>query len=101
MNTFSLILKSLLLSLVLSFPAFAAGPVNINTADAAALSANLHGVGPAKAQAIVKYRKEHGDFASVDDLEKVKGIGPETVKDNRTILTVGGDDATHEGSHSQ
>lgn len=90
------------LALTILFSALAfGGTVNINTATANELAEVATGIGPAKAQAIVKYRKEHGDFASVDDLEKVKGIGPETVKDNRTILTVGGDDATHEGSHSQ
>lgn len=89
MTKFALILKSLLLSLVLSFSAFAAGPVNINTADAAALAEALHGVGPAKAQAIVEHRKANGPFRSADQLVAVKGIGLATVEKNRDRIQVG------------
>ena len=89
MNKFALVLKSLLLSLVLSFSAFAAGPVNINTADAASLAANLTGVGPAKAQAIVDYRKANGAFRSPEQLALVKGIGLKTVEKNRDRIVVG------------
>ncbi len=49
--------------------------VNLNTADAATLEA-LPGIGPATAQAIIAYREANGPFASVDDLQNVKGIGP-------------------------
>ncbi len=90
MNKFALVLKSLLLSLVLSFSAFAAGPVNINTADAASLAANLTGVGPAKAQAIVEHRQANGPFKSADQLAAVKGIGLATVEKNRDRIQVGG-----------
>lgn len=89
MNTFTLILKSLLLSLVLSFSAFAAGPVNINTADATTLAANLNGVGAAKAQAIVEHRQANGPFKSADQLASVKGIGLATVEKNRDRIQVG------------
>lgn len=89
MNKLSIILKSLLLSLVLSFAAFAAGPVNINTADATALAANLHGVGPAKAQAIVEHRQANGPFKSADQLAAVKGIGLATVEKNRDRIQLG------------
>ena len=89
MNKFALLFKSLLLSLVLSFSAFAAGPVNINTADAAALAANLHGIGPAKAQAIVEHRQANGPFKSADQLAAVKGIGLATVEKNRERIQVG------------
>ncbi len=60
-----------------------AGPVNINTADAATISAELQGVGLTKAQAIVDYRKAHGPFRSYEDLTLVKGIGARTVEINR------------------
>lgn len=66
-----------------------AAPVNINTADAPALMAAIKGVGEKKAQAIVKYRKEHGPFKSVDELADVPGIGEKTVQKNRNNLTVG------------
>lgn len=71
------VIGSFLLSLFLVVPAFAA--VDINSADEAALS-SLNGLGPAKAAAIVQYRKEHGKFKTVDELTNVKGIGPKIVE---------------------
>jgi len=53
--------------------------VNINTATLAELE-TLKGIGPTKAQAIIQYRKEHGSFKSVNDLDHVKGIGLKTVQ---------------------
>jgi competence protein ComEA len=52
-----------------------AGPVDVNTADAATLE-SLPGIGPALAAAIVSFRDEHGPFATVDSLLEVPGIGP-------------------------
>ncbi len=60
-----------------------AGPVNVNMADAKTLSEELTGIGLARAQAIVDYRKAHGPFRSVDDLLKVKGVGQRTLELNR------------------
>lgn len=57
--------------------------ININTADAGRLAENLHGVGPAKAEAIISYREEEGRFTTPEHLEEVDGIGPQTVSDNR------------------
>lgn len=51
------------------------GTININTATEKTLE-ELPGVGPATAKAIVDYRTKSGPFASVQDLSKVKGIGP-------------------------
>ncbi|HVH34007.1 ComEA family DNA-binding protein [Tahibacter sp. UC22_41] len=82
--------KSLALSLALCFPAFAAQPVNINTADAGTIAANLKGVGQTKAEAIVAYREKNGSFKSADDLVKVKGIGDKTVAANREFILVEG-----------
>lgn len=65
-----------------------AGPVNVNTADAETLSAELKGVGISKAIAIVEYRKANGPFRSADDLAKVKGIGERTVEVNRPNILV-------------
>ena len=65
-----------------------AGPVNINTADAETISAELKGVGLTKARAIVEYRKKHGPFRSADDLSLVKGIGERTVELNRSDIVV-------------
>ena len=65
-----------------------AGPVNINTADAETISAELKGIGLSKARAIVEYRKKHGPFRSADDLSLVKGIGERTVELNRSDIVV-------------
>lgn len=74
---------------LLSLSALAfAGQVNINTADAETISTELNGIGLAKAQAIVDYRKKHGPFRSVDDLSLVKGIGERTVDKNRVDIDV-------------
>ena len=42
----------------------------------------------AKAQAIIRYRDEVGPFRSVEELEEVKGIGPNTVKRNKARISV-------------
>lgn len=84
------ILASLILSFALFAPAFAASPVDINTADAQALADGLNGIGLSKAQAIVAYRNEHGPFRSADDLTEVKGIGQALVEKNRDTIVVGG-----------
>lgn len=59
-----------------------AEPVNINQADAETISKALNGVGPKKAEAIIQYRKEHGDFKTLKDLESVSGIGAKTIQIN-------------------
>ena len=75
--------------LIACLPLFAfAGPVDINTADAETISAELKGVGLAKAKAIVEYRKKHGPFKSPGDLSLVKGIGERTVEINRANIRV-------------
>lgn len=67
-----------------------AGKVDINNANEAALIENLEGVGPVKAKAIVDYRKKHGKFKTYDDLMQVPGIGVETVKKNKSNLSLSG-----------
>ena len=64
--------------------------VNINKASKEDLK-NLKGIGDTRAQDIIDYRKKNGDFKSVDELEKVKGIGPGTMKQIRANVTVSGD----------
>ena len=56
----------------------AAGTVNINTADAAALE-TLPGVGPVLASSIISWRDENGAFRAVDELLAVSGIGEKTL----------------------
>lgn len=89
MKSFAIVLKSLALSLLLATTAYAADKVNINTADAAAIDAALLNVGPAKAQAIVDYRKANGAFKSLEELAMVKGIGLKTVEKNRERIELG------------
>ena len=82
--------RSVLLGAALALASFGAyaGPVNINTADAATLAAELTGVGPALAQAIVKDRAEHGKFDSPEALTRVKGVGEKIVERNRANILV-------------
>lgn len=66
-----------------------AGPVDINSADAATLARELKGVGPARAEAIVAWREANGPFRSPEDLVLVQGIGERVLEDNRERLTAG------------
>ena len=87
-------MKSILVrvSSALAFGCFAfaaaAGPVNINTADAAKLASELQGVGPALAEAIVADRKANGNFATPEALTRVKGIGARIVEINKANILV-------------
>jgi len=71
--------------LVVLPPADAA--VNLNTASKDELVA-LVGIGPAKAQAILDYRKANGPFKTVEDVKNVKGIGAKRLEKFRDQLTV-------------
>jgi competence protein ComEA len=80
--------RSALLALAL-LPVLAwAGPVDLNTADAATLARELKGVGPARAEAIVAWREANGPFRSPEDLVKVQGIGERVLEDNRGNIKV-------------
>src|ERR1044071_10479737 len=85
------VMKNWILALVAFFvlagSALAAG--NINTATKEELT-SLKGVGDKRAQEIIDYRKKNGDFKSVDELEKVPGIGPGIMKQIRSQVTVTG-----------
>lgn len=61
--------------------------ININTASKNELM-KLSGIGAVKAEAIISYRNEFGKFKTIDELQKVNGIGEATfakIKDNITI----------------
>jgi len=82
-------MKLLLAAIILTIGGIAfAGPVNVNTADAETISAELQGVGITKAIAIVEYRQANGPFKTADDLAMVKGIGARTVEINRKNILV-------------
>ncbi len=61
--------------------------VNINTADAQTMSQHIRGIGLKKAHAIIQYRLKNGKFKTVQDLVKVKGIGPKLIQKNKDVLT--------------
>jgi len=96
-------IRALALALLLSTTALAAGTesgargsgralsgvVNVNAATAEELSL-LPGVGPAKAQAIIRYRTEHGAFKRVEDLSQVKGIGEKQLERIRPHVSLEG-----------
>ncbi|MCS2608984.1 ComEA family DNA-binding protein [Halomonas dongshanensis] len=62
-------------------------PININTADAELL-AELPGIGPSRATAIIDEREANGEFTSADDLTRVSGIGAATVDNMRDQITI-------------
>lgn len=59
--------------------------VNINTADKEMLTL-LPGIGPVLAEAILAYRKDNGNFKSIDELTKVKGIGEKNLAKLKPFL---------------
>ena len=63
-------------------------PININTADQASLE-TLTGIGPVKAETIITFREEYGPFSSIEEIQKVPGIGPVTFEKIKDFLTVG------------
>lgn len=75
---FAALLFSISLGLSSSVLAQDVAPINVNTADAELL-AELPGIGPSRADAIIEERETNGAFESAEDLARVSGIGPATV----------------------
>jgi competence protein ComEA len=92
-------MKKLLLAFAIWFALSGAAlaVVNINTATKEELT-TLKGVGDKRAQEIIDYRKKNGNFKSVDDLEKVPGIGPGLMKQIRSDVTVTGKTSSDKAS---
>lgn len=61
------------------------GPVSLSSATQSDLEA-LDGVGPALATRIIEWRKAHGGFSSLDQLDEVPGIGPARMETLRPHL---------------
>ena len=61
--------------------------LDLNAASLADLT-GLPGIGPAKAQAILDYREEHGPFRRIEDLMRVSGIGEGTFQQLEPYITV-------------
>jgi comEA protein len=64
-----------------------AAKVNLNRAGTDELQ-TLPGVGPVLAQRMVEWRRAHGRFRTVDDLQEVKGIGKKRLEQLRPLVTV-------------
>ncbi|MGB6431002.1 MAG: helix-hairpin-helix domain-containing protein [Candidatus Acidiferrales bacterium] len=64
-----------------------AKPLNLNTATADQL-AQLPGIGPKTAQAIVNFRKTSGPFRRVEDLLAIRGISRRKLNAIRPYVTV-------------
>lgn len=62
--------------------------IDINSATAAELDL-LPGIGPALAERILASRRDIGPFRSIDDLDRVKGIGPRTIEKLRAHISIG------------
>ena len=61
--------------------------INLNTASKEQLM-TLSGVGSAKADAIIAYRKEQGGFQSIEDIMKIEGIKEGVFKKIKDKITV-------------
>lgn len=64
-----------------------AGPVGLNTADLGRLQ-TLPGIGPRMARRIVEARVAGGAFRRLEDLRRVKGIGPRTLEKLRPLVEI-------------
>jgi len=80
---------SLLLAALLAYAGAAFAVVNINSASQKQLE-ELPGVGPAKAKAIIDYRKKNGPFKTTADIKKVEGIGDATYDQIKGDLVTSG-----------
>lgn len=61
--------------------------ININTADVNQLQ-TLSGVGAKKAQDIIDYREQNGDFKKIEELQNVSGFGAKSIEKLKENLTV-------------
>ena len=61
--------------------------ININTAEKKELI-KLPKVGAVTAERIIRHRDDYGQFKTIDDLLKVKGIGPKTLEKMKPLITL-------------
>jgi competence protein ComEA len=64
------------------------GQVDLNAATAVQLQA-LPAIGPKMAARILAYRRKHGPFRRLEELQQVPGIGPRTLEKLRPLITCG------------
>ena len=63
------------------------GPININRASAKEFD-GLAGIGPVIAKRIVEYRRINGPFMTIEDLQKVSGIGSAKFEEFKSKVSV-------------
>ena len=63
------------------------GKININTATKEQLT-SISGIGDGRAESIIKYRSEHGKFATIEDIKNVSGIGDSIFENIKDYITV-------------
>ena len=61
--------------------------ININTATKEEFL-TINGIGDAKAESIIKYREENGNFKTIDDIKNVSGIGDSLFESIKEYITV-------------
>lgn len=64
------------------------GKVDVNTAGVDELAA-IEGLSSGQARYLVEHRDANGPFHSIDDLKKVRGIGPRTIKGIKSYIYTG------------
>lgn len=74
--------------LLLNQPLKSTNLVDINKAAIDELE-KLPSIGPTKAKEIVEYRNAHGPFSNIEELLKVKGIGPKTLNKIKRLVKIG------------
>lgn len=72
-------------------------PINLNTATSEQLQ-EVPGIGPVTAEKILKMRRLHGPFKSVNELRAIRGIGPKRLAKMKPYLTVNSDLPERENS---
>ena len=85
-NGFNALALAAMLAFSGSVFSYSAQEVNINTADAQNIAKSLNGIGLKKAEAIVSWRTEHGNFSEISSIDQVKGIGQKTVEKNKEFI---------------
>lgn len=61
--------------------------ININTASKEQLM-TIPGIGDSKAESIIEYREETGNFKTIEDIKSVSGIGDSLFEEIKTYITV-------------
>ncbi|MFH5778310.1 helix-hairpin-helix domain-containing protein [Heyndrickxia oleronia] len=63
------------------------GKVNINSANKDQLQ-TIPGIGPSKADAIIEYREQKGEFKKIEEIKNVTGIGEKTYEKLKDSISI-------------